>query len=136
MRGWREAPRSNAVLHSRSDKHQVTIPVENSPSRLTTPSSGGVVGPSPRPARVMHVNSGNLFGGVETILVTLARSRASFPAMEPHYALCHEGRLSRELLAAGAPVHILSEVRISRPWTVRRARRRLRDLLKKEHFDL
>jgi glycosyltransferase involved in cell wall biosynthesis len=86
--------------------------------------------------RVLHLNSGNLYGGVETLLVTLARLRHLCEGMEPQFALCHEGRLSRELLAAGVAVHQLGKVRISRPWTVWRARRRLRELLSEEQFDL
>jgi glycosyltransferase involved in cell wall biosynthesis len=86
--------------------------------------------------RVLHVNSGNLYGGVETILVTLARMRALCPSMKPHYAVCHEGRLSRELMEAGVPVYQLGRVRISRPWTVWRGRRRLRQVLQRERFDL
>ena len=56
---------------------------------------------SSTPVKVLHVNSGNLYGGVETILVTLARRREQCQGMEPHFALCHEGRLSQELLQAG-----------------------------------
>jgi glycosyltransferase involved in cell wall biosynthesis len=85
---------------------------------------------------MLHVNSGNLYGGVETILVTLARLRNLCPTMEPHFALCHEGRLSQELTASGVPVHMLGKVRISRPWTGWRARRRLRELLVRERFDM
>lgn len=86
--------------------------------------------------RVLHINSGNLYGGVESILLTLARCRDKCSTMESHFALCHEGRLSSELKEAGAPVHILGRARISRPWTVLRARRQLRSLLASERFDL
>jgi len=86
--------------------------------------------------RVLQVYSGNLYGGVETLLVTLARHRDLCPKMEPHYALCFQGRLSEELVAGDARVHLLGNVRISRPWTVRQARRSLDDLLRREHFDL
>jgi glycosyltransferase involved in cell wall biosynthesis len=89
-----------------------------------------------RTARVLHVNSGNLYGGVETILATLARLKSLCPAMEPDFALCFEGRLSEELKAAGSTAHFLGNVRISRPWTVWRARRRLRAILSRERFDL
>jgi len=85
---------------------------------------------------ILHLNSGNLHGGVETLLVTLARLRHLCPTMEPHFALCYEGRLSRELVEAGVSVYMLGRVRISRPWTVWRARRRLREILQREHFDL
>jgi hypothetical protein len=60
--------------------------------------------------RVLHVSSGNLYGGVEVILATLARLRHLCPEMEPHFGVCYEGRLSQELTAAGAPVHMLGRV--------------------------
>ena len=88
------------------------------------------------PMRVLYVHSGNMYGGVETLLVTLARYRGFCPRMEPHYALCFEGRLSEELTAAGVPVHLLGKVRVSRPLSVLRGRRMLGNLLRREHFDL
>ncbi|HYH78960.1 MAG TPA: glycosyltransferase family 4 protein [Longimicrobium sp.] len=75
--------------------------------------------------RVLHVYAGNLYGGVEAMLATFARERAVAPGMEPSFALAFEGRLTRELRAAGADVHLLGGARLSRPWTVWRARRRL-----------
>ena len=86
--------------------------------------------------RVLYIHSGNLYGGVETLLVTLARHHDLYPEMEPHYALCFDGRLSEELTAAGAPVHLLCKVRIRQPLTVLRARRLLGDLLQQQRFDL
>lgn len=88
-----------------------------------------------RPLRILHLHAGNLYGGVETLLVTLANLRQLCPTMEPHFALCFEGRLSKELATTGVEVHMLGGVRISRPWTVWRARRRLRQLLARERFD-
>jgi glycosyltransferase involved in cell wall biosynthesis len=85
--------------------------------------------------RVLHVYSGNLYGGVETYLVTLARLRGVCPEMESEFALCFAGRFSEELQMNGARVHWLGGVRVSRPWTVRRARVRLRDLLQERNFD-
>lgn len=86
--------------------------------------------------RVLHVYSGNLYGGIETMLVTLARHRSFCPKMEPHFALCFEGRLSDELTAAGCHVHMLGNVRVSRPSSMRKARRALAELLRKTDFDL
>ena len=86
--------------------------------------------------RVLHINAGNLYGGVETLLVTLARCRNLCPEMEPSFALCFDGRLSRELTEAGVPVHRLGEVRTSRFWTVLHARRALRRLLSEHAFDV
>jgi glycosyltransferase involved in cell wall biosynthesis len=79
--------------------------------------------------RVLHIHSGNLYGGVETLLATLARYSDAAPNMEQRFALCFEGRLSRELEAAGAKIHWLGETRTRQPWTVWRARRRLAQLI-------
>ena len=82
--------------------------------------------------KVLHLAAGNLFGGVETYLLTLARLRHLCPAMDPRFAHCFPGRLRDELLATGVPVHDLGAARASRPWTVLRARWRLKRLLREE----
>jgi glycosyltransferase involved in cell wall biosynthesis len=66
---------------------------------------------------------------VETLLTTLARLRHLAPEMEPEFGLCFHGRQWDELAAAGVRVHDLGPVRVSRPWTVLRARGRLRRVL-------
>ena len=86
--------------------------------------------------RVLHVYSGNLYGGVETLLATLARYREACPDMESHFALAFEGRLSEELRQAGVPVTILGAVKISRPLSVLRARRALKHLLESTRIDV
>jgi glycosyltransferase involved in cell wall biosynthesis len=84
--------------------------------------------------RLLHVHSGNLFGGVETLLVTLARSDAS-SQLAHHFALCFNGRLAAELRTTGASVEALGEARARYPLTILRARQRLRALLERERFD-
>jgi len=79
--------------------------------------------------RVLHVYSGNLYGGLESMLVTVARSAPDFPDIETQFALCYEGQLAGELRSTGATVHLLGDVRASRPWTVWRARRALRQVI-------
>jgi glycosyltransferase involved in cell wall biosynthesis len=86
--------------------------------------------------RVLYVHSGNIFGGVETLMLTLVKHQSVCPEMEPVFALCFAGRFSEELAALGATVHQLGNVRTSKPLSVRRARRNLRDLLKHEGFDV
>lgn len=86
--------------------------------------------------KVLHLYAGNLFGGVETFLIALAQQRHLCPEMEPHFGLCFEGRLSETLAAANVSVFLLGDVKVSRPWTVLRARRRLQALLKKETYNL
>ncbi len=86
--------------------------------------------------KVLHVYSGNLFGGRETMLVTLAQQQSLCPQMQPYFALCFEGRLATALQSAGTCVHMLGKVRISRLWTVWRVRRQLHQLIKQECFDV
>jgi len=85
---------------------------------------------------VLHIGAGNLFGGVETLFVTLARHRRLCREMTPHFALCFDGRVSSELRLTGVPVYILGDVRVRRPWTVWRARRILAKLFKDQRFDV
>jgi glycosyltransferase involved in cell wall biosynthesis len=85
--------------------------------------------------KVLHVHSGNLFGGIETTMVLQARNPQLFPFIDLHFALCFEGRLSRELGLTNARVHNLRKVRVRYPATIWRARRRLERLIGQEHFD-
>jgi glycosyltransferase involved in cell wall biosynthesis len=86
--------------------------------------------------RVLHINAGNLYGGIETLLTTLAARRSLCPTLESEFALCFEGRLSQELRGAGVAVHMLGKTRVSRPWTLLRARARLRRLLRQGGYDM
>ena len=83
---------------------------------------------------VLHIYSGNLYGGIETLLGTLARTVSSPFSTSMEFALCFGGRLHDELRAAGAVVHDLGPVRFRHPWTLVRARNRLADLLKNRKF--
>ena len=84
--------------------------------------------------RLLHVHSGNLYGGVETMMLTLARERARASAIAPEFALAFDGRIAAELRASGVPVHRLGEVRARNPLSVIRARRRLADLIAAERY--
>src|SRR5215469_13355547 len=75
--------------------------------------------------RILHVHSGNLYGGVETLLSTLARCRALYPAMHPEFALCFDAGIAAELRQAGAVVHIMGGIRTRYPVQILRARHRL-----------
>lgn len=76
--------------------------------------------------RVLHLAAGNLYGGVETFLVTLAKSPRR---LEHRFALFFEGRLATELREAGASVEVLGPARLGRPWTLAAPQLRLRRLL-------
>jgi glycosyltransferase involved in cell wall biosynthesis/2-polyprenyl-3-methyl-5-hydroxy-6-metoxy-1,4-benzoquinol methylase len=77
----------------------------------------------PAPAtRVLHVYAGNLYGGIEAFLRTMASQAARAPAASMAFALCFEGRLARELRASGATVHMLGAVRARSRRSVQAAR--------------
>ncbi len=85
--------------------------------------------------RLLHVHSGNLYGGVEALLSTAARCRALCAEMHPEFALCFDGRIAAELRQTGATVHILGHVRARNPLQVISARRRLIQILSAGTFD-
>jgi glycosyltransferase involved in cell wall biosynthesis len=84
--------------------------------------------------RLLHIYSGNLYGGIEVFLRTLARLGQGVSELTHEFALCFDGRLSQELREAGAATHLLGAVKVSRPWTVWRARSRLTQLLGRERY--
>lgn len=104
--------------------------------RLPVIASSQPLVTKPRAIRVLHVHSGNMYGGIEAMMLTQVRQRELCPAMESYFALCFAGRLSEELISAGATVHWMGEARIRQPLSMRRARRRLGELLRREAFDV
>jgi glycosyltransferase involved in cell wall biosynthesis len=80
------------------------------------------------------VYAGNLYGGVERMLATLAST--PLDALDQAFALSFEGRLADELRRAGARLHLLGPVRASRPWTGLRARRRLSSVMRGDRPDV
>jgi glycosyltransferase involved in cell wall biosynthesis len=78
---------------------------------------------------VLHVHSGNMFGGVERMLQALAPRVAGTSPVASSYALCFEGRTAETLRAEGGTVHHLGAVRVRRPGEIRRARQALRAVL-------
>jgi glycosyltransferase involved in cell wall biosynthesis len=89
-----------------------------------------------RPISVLHLAAGNLYGGIESFLVTLARLRQLRPGLQPEFAVCFDGRLRQELTATGAAVHHFGPARASRPLTIWRARRRFGRLLRSGGIDV
>jgi glycosyltransferase involved in cell wall biosynthesis len=80
--------------------------------------------------KVLHLASGRLYGGIERMLATLAESAGGAGTLVFEFALASDGRLAEELRDRAATVHPLGNVRLSRPASVMRARRRFRALLR------
>jgi len=89
--------------------------MQNPPSHPSSPFAG-----------VLHVYTGNRFGGIETMLATMARSALFFGQT---YALVSRGRLFDELTEAGADVVEVGPFRARHPWQARAVRERLRAVL-------
>jgi glycosyltransferase involved in cell wall biosynthesis len=83
--------------------------------------------------RLLHVTAGNLFGGIERMLLTM--TAAAVPECTDDIAVSFAGRLASDLTAAGAPPHVLGDVRFRRPDTVWRARRSLQRVLAGGSYD-
>jgi glycosyltransferase involved in cell wall biosynthesis len=85
---------------------------------------------------VLHVHSGNLMGGVERMLETLAPATSGKNPITSSFALSFDGAVSEALRAAGAEVHTVGAVQARRPDSVVRARRALRQTLDRRAWDL
>lgn len=85
--------------------------------------------------RLLHVNPGNLFGGVESMILTMAAHSRAVSGLDSHFAYCFEGTFATQLKALGVTTHLLGEVRGRYPWTVLMARFRLARLLRSQRFD-
>jgi glycosyltransferase involved in cell wall biosynthesis len=85
--------------------------------------------------RVLHIFSGNMYGGVERMLQTIAECKGYCPEMESRFAYCFEGRLSAELRRQGETLYHLGEARVRWLPGVWRVRKTLQRLLAEQTFD-
>lgn len=86
--------------------------------------------------KILHVSSGHMYGGIETVLVSMAGLRGFCPELEHHFALCFEGRLSGELHALNVPVYLLGEARLGWPLSAPGARRALQSVIRQSGCDV
>jgi len=84
--------------------------------------------------RLLHIHSGNLYGGVEALILTLRRFQ-HLVSLEQDFALCFEGRLANELREMGAQPALIGEVKTRNPWTILNARKHLTRLLREGRYD-
>ncbi|MDQ3486791.1 MAG: glycosyltransferase family 4 protein [Acidobacteriota bacterium] len=85
--------------------------------------------------KVLHVHSGNMFGGIERMLETLAPAIAGVAPVGSTFALCFGGAVAHRLRAAGATVHVLGAVHARQLSEIRQARRALAGVLQPEAWD-
>ena len=82
--------------------------------------------------RILHVHSGNLYGGVETVLRCFAQSSNT---AEHEFAFNFEGRIADNLRALGRRVYNIGEVRARDPFSVWRSRNALTAISRWGRFD-
>jgi glycosyltransferase involved in cell wall biosynthesis len=104
-------------------------------ARISLVGRGSIVQKEVSTLQVLHLSAGNLYGGVEKGLSTLAHVGTMISSPANEFGLCYNGTLQKELLQLGARVHDFGPTRFARPWTVWQARRRLVALLKRARFD-
>jgi glycosyltransferase involved in cell wall biosynthesis len=94
------------------------------------PSKQGVL------LRVLHIHSGNLYGGVESFLRTMAQLRAHAPSVKVEFALCFDARLAQELRDTGSTVHDLGPARFRSPGHVLSAQKALALVMNSGRYDV
>jgi glycosyltransferase involved in cell wall biosynthesis len=84
--------------------------------------------------RVLHVGTGNLFGGVENIMLSIARLSVS-GAGRHAFAYCYEGRFAEELRLSGAKIIRYPDYRYRNPFSLIHARSRFSNLLDVDSYE-
>lgn len=90
-----------------------------------------LLGKECKPLSLAHLATGNLYGGIEKILVNMQRFRELMPRVSQEFYVMFQGRLALELGEAGAKLSYLRPVRMRYFWQVWHARLLLTRLLKK-----
>src|SRR4051812_46023561 len=88
-----------------------------------------------RTIRVLHLHAGNMIGGIESFLMTLAECACNCPMLQSEMALAFDGPLAEAIRQRGMKVHPLPPVQLRNPLSVLRSRRALKELLRSSTFD-
>lgn len=70
--------------------------------------------------KIIYFYTGNVFGGVEKLLIDLFEYQSVLEPgeLDAVFVLCYEGYLSHQLQARGATVEIIPTPRLKHPWTL------------------
>jgi glycosyltransferase involved in cell wall biosynthesis len=77
--------------------------------------------------RVLHLASGDAWGGAERVIAMLLADSRGSRNIESEAVLFNEGRLAETLRGLGVPVHVISEKEHSFPGLIRQVRRLLKN---------
>ncbi len=85
--------------------------------------------------KILHLTAGAMFGGVESLALTLTQAKEYGSGLVSHFGVCFEGELTQRLSERRVPWRNLGVVSWSRPWTMWKANQRLREWIQSEKFD-
>jgi glycosyltransferase involved in cell wall biosynthesis len=86
--------------------------------------------------RVLHISADALVGGVESLLITLARNNTIDQMSSHDFAFTAEGPALKAISLAGGKVHYLGNASYKQPRSLHRARRRLKELCREYKYDV
>src|SRR5580698_6736606 len=86
--------------------------------------------------RILHVHSGNLFGGVEWFLRTLAQRGMHAPWVTKDFGMCYDGQIALALRNLCATVHLLRPARFRSGRSILAARKALARVLEDGEYDV
>jgi glycosyltransferase involved in cell wall biosynthesis len=79
--------------------------------------------------KVIHFGAGNLFGGIEVMLVTMAKFQCQIPGLDQNFAFFFEGKAANRIRSHGCPVKIFPETKIKSITGVLKVQRLIREYL-------
>jgi glycosyltransferase involved in cell wall biosynthesis len=87
------------------------------------------------PTKVLHLAAGNLFGGIERMLISLALNAHYCPGLIQSFGVCFPGRLAQELRSKNFSVCEFGKASFRNPLSLFFARKQFRKFLDANHFD-
>jgi glycosyltransferase involved in cell wall biosynthesis len=85
---------------------------------------------------VLHISADALVGGVESLLITLARNSNVDAALSHDFAFTSEGPALSAITLAGGKVHYLGSASCKQPRSLHRTRQRLKKLCREYEYDV
>ena len=132
---WESKVAENATRLSESGTMTTGMDAVAQPGEITG-TRGIASKEAPTRLSVLHVHSGNLFGGIERAILTCVENLHFVPSIHFEFALCFRGRFTESLAAAGHKIHELPEVRTRNPFSILAARGELKRLLACNRYDV
>lgn len=86
-------------------------------------------------ANILHLVAGNLFGGIERMLITIGLNANLCPRVKHSFAVCYSGVFSKVMRANGFSIHEFGKASFRNPFSLIFGRRNFRKYLSKNKFD-